>query len=156
MRMEYGKAVDWWTLGSIIYEMLVGAPPFYVENRQELFERIKFDIPKYPSSLSQNAKSLIEQLLKKDPAKRLGASSKVRDHPWFEDVNWQALFEKRYEAPFVPKIGNEADLQHFDPEFTEIPINSMSMSGGTMQQFKVYEDFTYDADKEKANKMNLE
>ncbi len=156
MRLEYGKAVDWWTLGSIIYEMLVGAPPFYVENRQELFERIKFDVPKYPSSLSANAKNLIENLLKKDPARRLGTSSKVRDHPWFEDVNWQALYEKRYEAPFVPRISNEADLQHFDPEFTEIPINSMSMSGGTMQQFKNFDDFTYDSDKNKANMMQLE
>jgi serum/glucocorticoid-regulated kinase 2 len=157
MRLEYGKAVDWWTVGSIIYEMLVGAPPFYVENRQELFERIKFDTPKYPSSLSPNAKGLIEALLKKDPARRLGTTSKVRDHPWFEDVNWHALYEKKYEAPFVPKINNESDLQHFDPEFTEIPINSMSMSGGTMNQFKNYDDFTYDADnKSKANQMNIE
>eukprot|EP01019_Chilodonella_uncinata_P003321 GABU01004185.1.p2 GENE.GABU01004185.1~~GABU01004185.1.p2 ORF type:complete len:203 (-),score=43.41 GABU01004185.1:32-595(-) len=68
LRLEYGKAVDWWTLGSIIYEMLVGAPPFYVESRPELFERIKFDNPKFPSNLSQNARNLIECLLKKDPA----------------------------------------------------------------------------------------
>lgn len=156
LRMEYGKAVDWWTVGSIIYEMLVGAPPFYVENRQELFERIKFDTPKYPSALSPNAKNLLENLLKKDPARRLGTTTKVRDHPWFEDVNWQALYEMRYEAPFVPRISTEADLQHFDPEFTEIPVNSMSMSGGTMQKFKNYEDFTYDSDKEKANRMNVE
>lgn len=156
MRLEYGKAVDWWTVGSIIYEMLVGAPPFYTENRQELFERIKFDVPKYPNSLGANAKNLIEGLLKKDPSKRFGTTTKVRDHPWFEDVNWQALYEKRYEAPFVPKINNEADLQHFDPEFTEIPINSMSYSGGTMNQFKTYDNFTYDSDKDKPEKMDLE
>lgn len=156
MRLEYGKAVDWWTVGSIIYEMLVGAPPFYVENRQELFERIKFDIPKYPNSLSPAAKDLIQGLLKKDPAKRLGTTTKVRDHPWFEDVNWQALYEKKYEAPFVPKIHNEADLQHFDPEFTEIPINSMSMSGGTMNPYKNYENFTYDSEQDKVEKMDLE
>ena len=155
MRLEYGKAVDWWTLGSIIYEMLVGAPPFYVENRQELFERIKFDVPKYPSTMSPNTKNLIESLLKKDPAKRLGTSTKVRNHPWFEEVNWQALYEKRYEAPFVPKILNEADLQHFDPEFTEIPINSFSMSGGTMMDLKNYPGFTYEDEKE-VNKMDIE
>lgn len=156
MKLEYGKAVDWWTLGSIIYEMLVGAPPFYVESRPELFEKIKYDVPKIPSQLSQNAKNLIEGLLKKDPSRRLGTTSKVRDHPWFADVNWDALLQKLYEAPFVPKFSNEADLQHFDPEFTEIPIHSMSMSGGTLQQFKTYEDFTYDADKEKSKKMNVE
>lgn len=150
MRMEYGQAVDWWTLGSIIYEMLAGAPPFYCDNRQELFERIKFDSPKYPSSLDTNAKSLIDGLLKKDHTRRLGTVGKVRDHPWFEDVNWEALYQKKYEAPFVPKINNDSDnpdLTHFDPEFTEIPINSMSMSGGTMQKFPNYEGFTFDNDK---------
>jgi serum/glucocorticoid-regulated kinase 2 len=157
LRLEYGKAVDWWTLGSIIYEMLVGAPPFYVESRPELFERIKFDNPKFPSSLSQNARNLIECLLKKDPAKRLGTTSKVRDHPWFEDVNWDALLKMQYEAPFVPKLTSEADLQHFDPEFTEIPINSMSMSGGTMQKYKQYDGFSYNAaDGNNPDKMNIE
>lgn len=51
LKLGYGKAVDWWTLGSIIYEMLVGVPPFYTKDRQELFERIKFLPPKYPSSI---------------------------------------------------------------------------------------------------------
>ena len=137
--------------------MLVGAPPFYVESRPELFERIKFDNPKFPPNLSQNARNLIECLLKKDPAKRLGTTSKVRDHPWFEDVNWDALLKMQYEAPFVPKLTSEADLQHFDPEFTEIPINSMSMSGGTMQKFKQYDGFSYNAaEGNNPDKMNIE
>ena len=156
MRLEYGKAVDWWTVGSIIYEMLVGAPPFYTENRQELFERIKFDIPQYPNSLSATAKNLIEGLLKKDPSKRYGTTYKVRDHPWFEDVNWQALFEKRYAAPFVPKIAGEADLSHFDREFTEIPISMSSHSSGAKTMLKNYENFTYDAEKENGEKQGSE
>lgn len=57
-KQGYGKPIDWWTLGSIIYEMLCGIPPFYTSNRQELFERIKYAHPKYPSQLSKRSKDL--------------------------------------------------------------------------------------------------
>lgn len=66
MKLGYGKPVDWWTFGSIVFEMLTGFPPFYTKNRSELFERIKFASPKYPSYLSPNARSLLEGLLRKD------------------------------------------------------------------------------------------
>lgn len=120
---------------------MAGIPPFYTNNRQELFERIKFAGPKYPSYLSNNAKHLLENLLKKDPAKRLGSKSAddVKNHPWFNGVNWEYLYYKKYDAPFVPIIKNELDLQNFDPEFTEIEINSMSMSEGGHNQFKNYD-----------------
>jgi serine/threonine protein kinase len=111
--------------------MLVGIPPFYTSNRQELFERIKFAAPKYPPHLSKRARDLLEHLLKKDPAKRLGTEGDaqvIKNHPWFEGVNWKALYHKQYEAPFIPRINNEFDLSNFDPEFTEIAINSMSQN----------------------------
>jgi serum/glucocorticoid-regulated kinase 2 len=88
----------------------------------------------------------LESLLRKTPEKRLGSdpNNPVRNHPWFEDVNWQALLEKKYDAPFVPKINDENDLQNFDPEFTEMPVNSMSMGESGMKQFRSYDGFTYD------------
>lgn len=147
LKVGYGSAVDWWTLGSIIYEMLVGLPPFYTNDRQELFDKIKFSSPTYPSFLSAKAKNLLEALLKKTPESRLGSSSPVRNHPWFEDVNWTALYEKKYEAPFVPKISDDNDLNNFDKEFTEMPINSMSMGESQAKNFKNYDGFTYDGDK---------
>lgn len=145
MKIGYGKVVDWWTLGSILYEMLVGIPPFYTQSREELFERIKFANPKYPSFLKPKARKMIESLLKKDPSKRLGSkgADEIKNDPWFEGVNWEALHNKKYDAPFVPKINNDMDLKHFDTEFTEIPINSMSMSEG-VKNFQNYNDFTYD------------
>ena len=150
----YGKAADWWTLGCIIYEMIIGMPPFLLGNSslQELFARILNNNPKYPNQMPQNLRSLIEGLLKKDPTQRLGYNDaeEVKNHPWFRDVNWKALAEKRYDAPFVPKISSEDDLQHFDPDFTELDINSMSMGeGSSSKHFKDYEDFTYDPDNHK-------
>ena len=131
LKQGYGKPVDWWTLGSIIYEMLVGIPPFYTTDRQELFKRIQFSSPKYPGFLSKNAKDLIESQLKKDPTKRLGTegeANSIKTNPWFEGVDWRALYEKQYPAPFTPKIQHDNDLSNFDPEFTDIAINSMSMN----------------------------
>lgn len=119
--------------------MLVGIPPFYTNNRQELFERIKYAAPKYPPHLSKRARDLLENLLKKDPAKRLGTvkdAESIKTNPWFEGVNWRALFEKQYEAPFTPRINNEFDLSNFDPEFTEIAINSMSYNDGLTDAMK--------------------
>lgn len=69
----YGKSVDWWTLGSIVYEMLVGYPPFYSENRVELFHKIKFSQPRYPNYLSDISINFLEGLLTKDPEKRIGS-----------------------------------------------------------------------------------
>jgi serum/glucocorticoid-regulated kinase 2 len=117
--------------------MLCGIPPFYTSNRQELFERIKFAGPQYPKYLSPNAKNILESLLKKDPAKRLGANSaeEVKQHAWFKGVSWEQLYKKKYDAPFVPVIKNELDLDNFDTEFTEKEVNSMSMTEGGTQAY---------------------
>jgi serine/threonine protein kinase len=123
--------------------MLVGFPPFYSNsmNRQELFERIKFAGPKYPRYLSNASRSFMSELLKKDPSKRLGSKSsdEVKNHPWFSGVDWECLERKGYDAPFRPVIKSDTDLKYFDTEFTEIDINSMSMSEGGAKQFKVYD-----------------
>lgn len=153
MKLGYGKAVDWWTQGSIIYEMLIGIPPFYTNNRQELFERIKFASPKYPPNLSKRSRDLLEALLKKDPAKRQGTAGdaiSIKNHPWFEGVNWKALYHKQYEAPFVPRINNDFDLSNFDPEFTEIAVNSMSMNDNldTIGGHQNYAGFSFDRTEE--------
>lgn len=73
LKKPYGKIVDWWTLGNIIYEMLVGIPPFYTDNRAELFQKIKNYEPSYPSYLSDSTKKFIQGLLIKDPDQRLGS-----------------------------------------------------------------------------------
>ena len=139
MKLGYGKTVDWWTLGSILYEMLVGVPPFYTSNREELFYKIKFVNPKLPGYLSEETKKLLEGLLKKDPTRRLGSANgaeDVKSHSWFRNLNWGFLAEKKYEPFFLPKIKGDLGLHNFDPEFTEITINSLDMNSGAGKDFE--------------------
>ncbi|CAD8132805.1 unnamed protein product [Paramecium octaurelia] len=150
LKSGHGKPVDWWTLGAIIYEMLSGFPPFYTQNREELFESIKFAQLKYPVSLTPACKSLLEGLFSKNPDKRLGSkgAQEIKDHPWFLNVNWDTLLKKLYKPPFIPLVKSEVDVSNFDPEFTEQPLeshdpNSLSIGGESIGQ--KYQDFTYDA-----------
>ena len=109
--------------------MLIGLPPFYTTNREELFERIKFATLKYPPNLTADARDLLENLFKKDPSKRLGSGPKgakdIKEHPWFEPVNWDAYLQKDVKVPFIPRLKSEIDVSNFDPEFTEVPLESL-------------------------------
>lgn len=148
MKIGYGKSIDWWTLGCIIYEMLVGIPPFYSNNRSELFEKIKFSQPKYPKFLSEETKDLLVRLLSKNPEQRLGTKNgaeEIKSHPWFKIVNWEYLLKKQYDAPFKPKVDRDLGLGNFSKEFTDIPRNSYSM---TEHEGKHYQGFTYEAKKD--------
>lgn len=82
----HGKPVDWWTLGNIIYEMMTGLPPFYNENRKEMFNTIKLQQLQEHPRIKGNLKNLLLRLLEKDPLKRLGSidgAKEIFDHPWF-------------------------------------------------------------------------
>lgn len=128
-KLGYGKAVDWWTLGSIIYEMITGFPPFYTQNRQELFEKIKYQTPKFSSNLNPLTRDILEKLLQKDPTKRLGSikdAEEVKNHPWFFGINWDDLKNKKYDADYVPKISSDLGLSNFDDDFTDLPLHSPS------------------------------
>lgn len=128
-RVGYGIAIDWWSLGCLLYEMLVGCPPFYDDDKTELFEQIRFSKPRFPKRLSRDAKDLISRLLLKNPKDRMGSrggSAEVKEHPWFVALNWEYLREKRYVAPIIPKIGDNFGLGNFSKEFTDIPHNSVS------------------------------
>lgn len=98
--------------------MLCGLPPFYSSNREELFYRIKHSNPKFTDTLSTKAKDLLEELLEKNPDKRLGSQnddgSDIINHPWFRNINWDTLLHKGYKPPFIPIIRSELDVSNFD------------------------------------------
>lgn len=108
-RAGHGKAVDWYLLGVLLYEMIVGSPPFYSNNRNEMFLNIQKGKLKVPTSLSIECKNLLRDLLQKDPNKRLGTvgdASEVKQHDFFYGIDWELAYNKglRPPAPPLPMI----------------------------------------------------
>lgn len=125
-KQQYGRPVDWWCLGAVLYEMLVGLPPFYSRDCNEMYNRILHDKLRFPPHVSDTARSLISGLLERDPEKRLGSgptgAEEIKKHAFFSGIDWDELFRKEYKAPFNPGVNGNMDLKNFDPEFVNEPI----------------------------------
>lgn len=125
-KTEYGKAVDWWSLGTLMYEMLTGWPPFFDRNIEQMCTKIMKSPLKFPShfGLSAEVKSIIAGLLERDPTYRLGCrpGSGVQDikkHAFFAEINWELLENRGVKPPFKPRVRSTTDIQNFDREFTK-------------------------------------
>jgi serine/threonine protein kinase len=108
-RMGHGKAVDWYLLGVLLHEMLVGFPPYFAESREEIFFNIEHAPLVLPASLSEMANSLLHGLLEKNPIQRLGSgpsdAQEIKEHPWFQSISFEDVFNKKYELPkFVKPV----------------------------------------------------
>lgn len=114
----YGKSVDWWSLGVLIYEMVSGYPPFYADQPIQIYEKIVSGKVKYPPQLSDKVKDLLKNLLQVDLTKRYGnlknGANDVKHHSWFSETDWLAIFEKKEKAPLIPKISSKGDTRHFE------------------------------------------
>uniref|UniRef100_A0A6B0VFV5 non-specific serine/threonine protein kinase n=2 Tax=Ixodes ricinus TaxID=34613 RepID=A0A6B0VFV5_IXORI len=118
LRQGYGKPVDWWSMGIILYEFLVGCVPFFGDTPEELFAHVISDEVDWPDEdewpLPDEARLLVTQLLQQNPLDRLGTAGaqEVREHPFFRDVDWASLL--RQKAEFVPQLDDEEDTSYFD------------------------------------------
>jgi serine/threonine protein kinase len=103
----HDKAVDWWALGIISYEMLVGYPPFFDDNPFLVSEKILSEKLKWPRRMDTVAKDVIEKLLDRDTRKRLGSKDiggeEVKQHKFFTKLDWEDVYHKRLKPPIVPK-----------------------------------------------------
>lgn len=114
----YGKPIDWWSMGIVLYEFLVGCVPFFGETPEELFAHTVNDDIEWPAEddwpVQEEAKDIISSLLQQNPRDRLGTGGPhdVKDHPYFMGMDWNSLL--RQKAEFVPALENEEDTSYFD------------------------------------------
>ncbi|XP_071710173.1 probable serine/threonine protein kinase IREH1 [Rutidosis leptorrhynchoides] len=117
----HGTSADWWSVGVILFELIVGIPPFNAEHPQTIFDNIlnrNIPWPMVPDEMSPEAADLIDQLLTEDPNQRLGArgTTEVKQHPFFRDINWDTL--ARQKAAFVPSFESALDTSYFTSRYT--------------------------------------
>uniref|UniRef100_A0A1Y1KSD9 protein kinase C n=1 Tax=Photinus pyralis TaxID=7054 RepID=A0A1Y1KSD9_PHOPY len=150
---SYTRAVDWWGLGVLIFEMLVGESPFPGDDEEEVFDSIVNDEVRYPRFLSLESIAIMRRLLRKNPERRLGSSERdaedVKKQAFFRNIQWEDLLLRRVKPPFVPTVNHLEDVSNFDEEFTsEKPQLTPPKEPRplTDQDQHLFRDFTYMAD----------
>lgn len=149
----HDKAVDWWSLGILLYELTVGIPPFYSQNVNEMYNKIQHGVLRFPPFLSEHCKSLIVGLLNRDPKKRLGSTQDVEDiksHPFFSQINFDQMMAKKIDVPYKPKVKGNDDSSNFDSTFTSEPVvdsmvqgSELSKTLSTGSEVDAFKDFTF-------------
>jgi serine/threonine protein kinase len=126
--VDYGAAVDWWSLGALGFDLLTGSPPFTGNNNAKIQEKIvksKLSLPYY---LSADAKDLLTRLLRKDPKKRLGYNMSkdmqtIKNHRFFRKITWKQLEARELEPPIIPLITDPQLAENFAQDFTDLPLS---------------------------------
>ena len=160
-RKGYGQEIDWWSLGIIMFEMMIGYPPFYSESSTETCKKIldwKNNLEIKPEvNISKEAIDILKKLIN-DPEKRLGrnGADEIKKHPFFKNIDWQHIKETMV-PPFIPELNGPYDTTYFDDyEETEpfYPLNN--------NKYRKYEkkdicfvDFTYNRENDKDYRINM-
>uniref|UniRef100_A0A674DYN9 non-specific serine/threonine protein kinase n=1 Tax=Salmo trutta TaxID=8032 RepID=A0A674DYN9_SALTR len=126
LRQGYGKPVDWWAMGIILYEFLVGCVPFFGDTPEQLFGQVVNDDiiwPEGEDALPADAQDLITRLLRQSPLDRLGTGGtpEVKMHMFFVGLDWNGLL--RQKAEFIPQLETEDDTSYFDSRWRPLPLS---------------------------------
>lgn len=132
-RSGHGFALDWYSVGALLFELLTGLPPFYTNDKKQLFHNILRGHLVIPEYLSPNARDLIQRLLHRDPKQRLGSGPtgdrEIFDHPFFAGVDWDKMKARKLSPPFRPKVSTDPsgvpDTSNFPQAFTDQEISDI-------------------------------
>ncbi|XWS51046.1 hypothetical protein CRYUN_Cryun12cG0142500 [Craigia yunnanensis] len=141
----HNKDADWWSTGILLYEMLIGQPPFTHANRQKLQQRIIQEKVKLPPFLSTEAHSLLKGLLQKEPSRRLGSGpsggDNIKKHKWFRSINWKKLEAREIQPKFKPDVSGKDCTANFDKCWTTMPADDSPASTPTAGEH--FQGYTY-------------
>jgi serum/glucocorticoid-regulated kinase 2 len=152
----HGKAVDWWALGTLLFEMLTGLPPFYDNNVQKMYHKILHDPLTFPKSadrqVSPSAKEVLVGLLTRPIAERLGSQGpdQLKRRAFFAVFDFKQVVALGYEPVFKPTVDEKKDPSiNFDQEFTDEKPTDSVVAPVSQSMEKKFEDFTFDENKMK-------
>ncbi|KAL7056523.1 hypothetical protein AAHC03_020708 [Spirometra sp. Aus1] len=127
----YGRAVDWWAVGVLIFEMIAGYPPFFADQPIQVYEKIVAGKLRFPFFMSLDARNLLSNLLQGDTTKRFGnmrnGVADIQSHVWFSSIDWVDIFERKVVPQFVPSVLDATDTSNFDDYPEEILPQAKSM-----------------------------
>nr|CCA23995.1 protein kinase putative [Albugo laibachii Nc14] len=153
---SYNKAVDFWALGALIYEMVTGYPPFVHKNKKKLHQKILNEKLFLPKWLRSETHSIIKQLLERNVDKRLGSGKSnmfqvkgvqaIKDHAFFRSVDWHKLARKQLTPPIKPNLESSCDTVNFSEEFTTLAVGRMSRLDTCSDDKKLFDRFSFCAE----------
>ncbi|CAK7895880.1 protein kinase C-like 1 [[Candida] anglica] len=150
---QYDRSVDWWAFGVLLFQMLLCQSPFKGDDEDEIFNAIEHDDVRYPISMPRQTVLVLQALLTKDPAHRLGSGERdakeIMEHSYFSDVDFNEVFNCQIQAPYIPEITSEHDYSNFDNEFTSetprlTPVE-IKLTSEMQEQFRGFSHISSDA-----------